>query len=56
MVKWFFENQEQPHQTDKIWRIAAARPEHSGSYHCVVDSVQSDKVDVKVLGKCSTLT
>lgn len=49
-VKWFFENQEQPHQTDKIWRIAAARPEQSGSYHCVVNSVQSDKVDVNVLG------
>lgn len=55
-VKWFFKDQEQPHQADKLWRIAAARPEHSGSYHCAVNSVQSDKVVVNVLGKCSTLT
>lgn len=53
-VKWFFKDQEQPHQTNNTWRIAAARAEHSGNYHCVVNSVKSNNFEINVLGKCST--
>lgn len=54
VVRWFFRNQEQAHPTEKTWRIAAARGEHSGSYHCVANSVPSEKLFIDILGECST--